>query len=110
MRVPITPNASQLLPDIPELSTAFPSLALALSSARSKLPFPSDYTPEVVEIFFDEFPVYAWSNGVTTLELTVADSLEPFVIEIAIDGELAFVLIDNQIVLNRLNSLAFSDI
>lgn len=87
----------------------FPTLAEDLAVVISKPPFPSGYQPETIEVFFDEIPVYTWMNGETVLDVPVSQDIEPDAIEIGIDGELGFVILGNQLILNRIKSLAIHD-
>ena len=67
---------------------------------------PPDYTPEIIEIFFDGKPVQSWLLGNITAEIQLPESYSPQAIEIAIDGELAFLLIGDELVFNRIQSLS----
>jgi hypothetical protein len=84
----------------------FPTLAEDLALAISEPPFPSNYQPKVIEVFFDEFPVYTWENGETVFILLVPKDSNPEAVEIAIDGELALVILGTEVILNRLDNLA----
>lgn len=87
----------------------FPTLAEDLAAVISKPPFPINYQPETIEIFFDEIPVYTWMNGETVLDVTVSQDTEPDAVEIGIDGELGFVILGDQLILNRIKNLALYD-
>ncbi len=87
----------------------FPTLAEDLALAISKPPFPGHYQPKVIEVFFDEFPVYTWENGETVFSLLVPKNSNPEAVEIAIDGELALVILGTEVILNRLDILATLD-
>lgn len=87
----------------------FPTLAEDLAAVSSKPPFPSGYQPESIEIFFDEIPVYTWMNGETVLDVPVSQDIEPDAIEIGVDGELGFVILGDQLILNRIKNLAIHD-
>lgn len=87
----------------------FPNLAEDLAAVISKPPFPFDYQPETIEVFFDEIPVYTWMNGETVLDVPVSQDTEPDAVEIGIDGELGFVIFGDQIILNRIKNLAIHD-
>lgn len=87
----------------------FPTLAEDLAAVISKPPFPANYQPETIEIFFDEIPVYTWMNGETVLDVPVSQDTEPNAIEIGIDGELGFVILGDQLILNRIKNLALYD-
>jgi hypothetical protein len=87
----------------------FPTLAEDLAAVISKPPFPYGYQPETIEIFFDEIPVYTWMNGETVLDVPVDQNTEPDAVEIGIDGELGFVILGDQLILNRIKNLALYD-
>ncbi len=87
----------------------FPTLGEDLALAISKPPFPGNYQPKVIEVFFDEFPVYTWENGETVFSLLVPKDSNPEAVEIAIDGELALVILGTEVILNRLDNLAILD-
>lgn len=87
----------------------FPTLAEDLVAVIFKPPFPSHYQPDTIEIFFDEIPVYTWMNGEIVLDVPVSQDVEPDAVEIGIDGELGFVILGDQLILNRIKSLALYD-
>lgn len=77
-----------------------------LCQARSLPKLPPDYAPKIIEIFFDGKPVQTWHLGNITAEIQLHESYSPQAIEIAIDGELAFLLIGNEPVFNRIQNLS----
>ena len=81
-------------------------LTFDLSQARSLPKLPVDYTPEIIEIFFDGKLIQSWHLGSITAEIQLPEFYSPQGIEIAIDGELAFLLIGDQLVFNRIQSLS----
>lgn len=87
----------------------FPTLAEDLAAVISSPPFPINYQPETIEIFFDEIPVYTWMHGETVLDVPVSQDTEPDAVEIGIDGELGFVILGDQLILNRIKNLALYD-
>ncbi|PSB41589.1 hypothetical protein C7B80_30185 [Cyanosarcina cf. burmensis CCALA 770] len=76
-----------------------------LSQARSLPKLSADYEPKIIEIFFDGKPVQTWHLGSITAEIQLPESYSPQAIEIAIDGELAFLLVGNELVFNRIQNL-----
>lgn len=87
----------------------FPTLSEDLAAVISKPPFPFDYQPDTIEVFFDEIPVYTWMNGETVLDIPISQDSVPDAVEIGIDGELGFVILGDQIILNRIKNLALHD-
>lgn len=81
-------------------------LTCDLSQARSLPKLPADYTPEIIEIFFDGKLIQSWHLGSITAEIQLPEFYSPQAIEIAIDGELAFLLIGDELVFNRIQSLS----
>lgn len=84
----------------------YPNLLDALAEVFNKPALPSDYTPETIEICFDELPVYCWANGREVMNLKLPEDTQPRLIEWAFDGELVYVTLDGQPILSRLQNVA----
>jgi hypothetical protein len=92
------------LPDAIALALIdYPGLAEAVVEAR-KLPMLSaDFVPQQLVFRFDQVPVLIWRDGeiVEVLEgINPNDPIEEF--EIELDDDLAFVLVDRTVCLDRL--------
>lgn len=85
---------------------SYPNLQENLTLDFYKEPLPANYNPETVEVMFDEFPVYCWADGREVLHLDLPVDTVPQLIEWAFDGELVYVTLDNQPILNRLENVA----
>lgn len=103
------PSQTKINHDTYKKLADFPTLVEDLAAVISKPPFPCGYQPETIEILFDEIPVYTWTNGETVLDVAVDQDTEPDAVEIGIDGELGFVILGEQLILNRIKNLALYD-
>lgn len=91
---------------IAEKLASYPNLQENLTIDFYKEPLPANYTPETVEVMFDELPVYYWAAGREVLHLELPADTVPRVIEWVFDGELVYVTLNNQPILNRLENVA----
>lgn len=78
----------------------------ALDHARTLPQLPQNYAPRLIEVFFDTSHVYTWYKGQVTFEASLSPIYSPQLIEIVIDGELAFVLLGKDVLLSRVNNLS----
>jgi hypothetical protein len=94
----------KLPPTVSEKLKPYPAIATSLEPVYSKPSLPTGYQPKLIEIFCDQKLALQWANGAVTHELQVPATYSPKTIEWAIDGELAFVLIEGEILLDRLQN------
>ncbi len=95
-----------LPPELTKRLAAYPNVLDALSQDFDKDSLPPDYIPKTIEIMFDELPVYCWDDGREVLHLEVPADPAPQVMEWAFDGELVYVALEGQPILNRLQNVA----
>ncbi|ACK72269.1 hypothetical protein PCC7424_3890 [Gloeothece citriformis PCC 7424] len=83
---------------------SYPAIALALEPVYDKSSLPEGYQPKLIEVFCDQTLALQWADGYITYEITVPESYTPKTIEWAIDGELTWVLVEGETLLNRLEN------
>ncbi|WP_013320630.1 hypothetical protein [Gloeothece verrucosa] len=82
----------------------YPAIALAIEPVYHKPSLPTGYQPKLIEVFCDQKLALQWANGYITHEIYVPETYTPKTIEWAIDGELAWVLVEGETLLNRLEN------
>lgn len=96
---------------ITEKLEPYPTILPAIEAVYGKPSLPSGYQPKLVEIFCDQKLAVQWVSGNVTHETFVPESYRPKTIEWAIDGELVFVLVEGETLLNRLeNPISMPDL
>jgi hypothetical protein len=90
--------------NIAEKLTNYPAIAHSMASVYDKPSLPAGYQPQFIEIFCDQKLGLQWVNGYVTHEIHVPESYTPKTIEWAIDGEMVCVLVEGEILLNRLEN------
>lgn len=92
--------------ELKEKLAAYPSCLSNLADVFHKGQLPADYVPEVVQIMFDEFPVYHWDKGKELLNVEMRLDFVPRLVEWAFDGELVYVVLNRRMILNRIQYIA----
>jgi hypothetical protein len=80
------------------------ALAHSMELVYAKPSLPTGYQPKLIEVFCDQQLALQWTDGYITHAIRVPQSYTPKTIEWAIDGELAWVLIEGETLLNRLEN------
>lgn len=82
----------------------YPAIAHSMASVYDKPSLPTGYQPQFIEVFCDQKLALQWARGYITHEIHVPESYTPKTIEWAIDGELVWVLVEGETLLNRLKN------
>ena len=89
----------------------YPAIAYSLEPVYDRPSLPTGYQPKLIEVFCDQKLALQWADGYITHEIQVPESYTPKTIEWAIDGEIAWVLVDGETLLNRLeNPISMPDL
>ena len=85
-----------------ELITKYPDLVETIKAAQNFEQIDGNtIEPDIMEIYFDGKCVLQWVKYVITKEVPCALSYSPELIELYVDGRLAFVLFGRDLVFNR---------
>jgi len=91
--------------------TKYPAILASLEPVYDKPSLPTGYQPKVVDIFCDQRHALQWVSGYLTHIIDVDTSYSPTTIEWAIDGEIVYVLLGNEIIFSRLeNPISLTDL
>ena len=82
----------------------YPAIAQSLVPVYGKPSLPTGYKPKLIEVFCDQKLALQWADGYLTHQIYVPESYDPKTIEWAIDGEMAWVLVEGETLLNRLEN------
>jgi phosphoenolpyruvate synthase/pyruvate phosphate dikinase len=83
---------------------AYPAIAKSLEPVYDKPSLPTGYQPKLIEVFCDQQLALQWANGYLTHQIYVHENYKPKTIEWAIDGEMAWVLVEGETLLDRLEN------
>ena len=72
-------------------------------------PLPAKYTPQVIEIWFDEILFIRWMNGLIGYLRSCPKTYQPPLMEIYFDEQLALALVHGEVVVNRATAMARMD-
>ncbi len=82
----------------------FPAIVASLEPVYNKPSLPTGYVPKLIEVFCDQKLALQWVTDYVTHEIFVPEDYVPKTIEWAIDGELVWVLVRGETLLNRLEN------
>jgi hypothetical protein len=85
----------------------YPELVLELASERTKVPLSPNYTPSIIEVFYDDILCVRYRDGqVTYPNYSPANS--PFM-EIRFDDQMALFVVEGDVVVDRIKAMADLD-
>jgi hypothetical protein len=82
----------------------YPLILQSLEPVYGKPSLPTGYVPKLIEVFCDQKLAVQWASGYLTHQIYVPESYDPKTIEWAIDGEMAWVFVEGETLLNRLEN------
>lgn len=80
-----------------------------LIEENRKPPLPSKYTPQVIEIWFDEILFVRWINGLIGYLRSCPKTYQPPLMEVYFDEQLTLALVHGEVVVNRVTAMARVD-
>lgn len=95
---------TKLPQDILEKLKDYPAIAQSLEPVYGKPSLPKGYQPKLIEVFCDQRLALQYANGCITHQIYVPENYTPKTIEWAIDGEMAWILVEGETLLNRLEN------
>jgi len=80
-----------------------------LIEENRKPPLPPKYTPQVIEIWFDEILFVRWINGLIGYLRSCPPTYQPPLMEVYFDEQIVLALVHGEVVVNRATAMARVD-